>query len=56
MVREIPDPKLYGGFKDANTTETSSGSRYVLKLDVTQEILMNKNYGTVFHRHTDRCI
>ena len=41
--------------KDAITTEKSLGTRYVLKLDVTDEILMNKeNYDTVFHRHMHR--
>ena len=39
------------------TTQKSSGTRYVLKPDVTDEILMNKeNYDTVFHRHTHKCV
>ena len=44
--------------KDAIGTEkSSSGPRYVLKPDVTDEILMNKeNYDTVFHRHSHRCV
>ena len=37
--------------------QKSCGTRYVLSPDVTEEILMNKyNYGTVFHRHTHRCL
>ena len=43
--------------ENAIRTEKSSGTRYVLSPDVTEEILMNKNnYGTVFHRHTHRCL
>ena len=40
-----------------NNEKSSSGPRYALKLDVTDEILMNKeNYDTVFHRHTHRFV